>query len=187
MKTTRLGICLLLAAFVSIASVGCMRIAKEGVGAARGAKGLYTPIQRISSSMGDRPLRIYKHFELAQITDDFGGKVPPDFWMPFRQAFREELAEKQLPNYSTGKTLLIRGKILHYEDSSRLGAAISPLEEVIARIELVDKDSGNIIGTANCIGRTTESVNLGVARKAQGLAKAIVSWLAERYPEQIED
>ena len=109
--------------------------------------------------------------------------VPPDLWADLRTAFAEELAEKGLPNDSSGKTLLIRGRIVHYEGDGILGLALSPLEEVVARIELVDKDSGNVLGVANCIGRTTASVNTGVEKKAQGLAKAIVSWLDKRYPE----
>ena len=162
---------------------GCGRIVGESIGAARGAHGLYAPILMVSEDPEARPLGQYKQFELGQITDDFGGKVPPDFMMYFTDAFAHQLAEKKLPD-EPGKTLLIRGKILHYEDASRLGSVISPLEEVVARIELVDKDSGRVIGVANCIGRTMESINAGVAKKAEGLAKAIVGWLDKEYPKE---
>ena len=93
------------------------------------------------------------------------------------------MASKKLPNDPSGKTLVIRGRILHYEDSGILGH-ITPLEQVIARIELVDKATGQVIGVANCIGRSTTSLNAGVAKKGEGLAKAIVSWLDKRYPEE---
>ncbi len=73
--------------------------------------------------------------------------------------------------------------MLHYEDSSVVGKALGPLEFVVARVQFVDKDSGKVLATVNCVGRTTTRVNLGVARKAEGLAKAIVRWIDERYPK----
>ena len=78
----------------------------------------------------------------------------------------------------------MRGRILHYEDADTLGIAIGPLEEVVARLEMVDKDSGQVLAQANCIGRTTTRTTLGVANKGRGLAKAIASWIDNRYPEQ---
>jgi len=168
----------------ALAGLGCTTAVKEGVGIARGAKGLYAPIMAVSPDKSAKPLGQYRYFELATLSDDFGGNVPDDLMMYLRAAFAEQLAEAEIPQQPGGKTLLIRGKILHYEDSSTLGLALGPIEEVVARIELVDKDSGKVIGLANCIGRTTSRVNVGVAKKGQGLAKAIVSWIASRYPEQ---
>ncbi|MHC4294695.1 MAG: hypothetical protein ACYSTL_03825 [Planctomycetota bacterium] len=184
MKRKNLMYCWMLPVVLAVVASGCTRAIKEGVGVARGAKGLYAPIQMVSAEKAVRPLGEYTRFELGEITDDFGGKVPPNLLMYLRSEFANQLAEKKLPNYPAGKTLLIRGKILHYEDASMLGHALSPLEEVVARIELVDKGSERIIGVANCIGRTTESVNAGVAKKGEGLAKAIVSWIDERYPSE---
>ncbi len=185
MKIRRTLACLLLVVAVLALGSGCVsRLAKEGLGVATGAKGIYTPIQAVSANKGVRPLGLYQRFELGEITDDFGGKVPGSLLMHCRGEFENELIAKRLPNVPGGKTLLIRGRIIHYEDAGMLGHALSPLEEVIARIELVDKDSGKVIGVANCIGRTTTSLNAGVAKKGEGLAKAIVSWLDARYPEE---
>ena len=184
MRTTTLVVCLLLAGMVVFSCGGCTTLAKEGIGVARGAKGVYAPIQPVAAATGTRPLGQYKRFELGEFTDDFGGKVPSDLMSHARSAFPEELANKKLPNEPSGKTLLIRGKFLHYEDSGTLGMVTGPLEEVVARVELVDKDSGQVLGTGNCIGRTTNRVNMGVAKKGQGLAKAIVSWIDARYPEE---
>ena len=174
----------MLAAGLLALTTGCATGAKEVVGLVRGAKGVYAPIQTVSTDTESRPLGEYRRFEIGQITDDFGGKVPSDLMMHCRVAFPEALAEKKLPNDPAGKTLLIRGKILHYESAGTVGVAIGPLEEVVARLELVDKDSGQVLGTANCIGRTTDRVNVGVEKKGQGLAKAIVSWLDKRYPKE---
>ena len=176
---------LMLLACVATMGSGCIsRIAKEGIGVARGASGLYAPVQPVDVDQEARPLGEYKRFELGQITDDFGGKVPAELWTSLDEHFPEQLAAKKLPNDPAGKTLLVRGKVLHYEDASRLGLALGPLEEVVARVELVDKDSGRILGVANCIGRTTESVNSGVPKKGEGLAKAIVAWIDSRYPKE---
>ncbi len=187
MRTKKLILCLSLVGAIIALSSGCGRVIKEGVGVARGAKGLYTPIESSALQTDPYPLRVYRRFELGEITDDFGGKVPPSLWTYLSNEFQHELSEEELPNDPGGKTLLVRGRILHYEDTSTLGHALGPLEQVVARIELVDKSTGQVLGTANCVGRTTESVNTGVAKKAQGLAKAIVAWISKRYGPEDRD
>ena len=62
-------------------------------------------------------------------------------------------------------------------------ARTAALEFAVARVEFVDKDSGKVLGRSSCVGRTTERVNLGVGKKAEGLAKAIVKWIDARYPK----
>ena len=168
---------------MAMAVSGCTTFIKEGAGAAMGAKGAYMPIQPIGSTKADRPLAVYQRFELGKITDDIGGKTPPSLLEHLPGAFAEEIGKAKLPNQTDGKTMLIRGVIIHYESASTLGAAIGPLEEVVVRTEFVDKDSGKVLGTGNCIGRTTNRVNLGVKKKAEGLARAFVKWIKARYPE----
>jgi len=184
MKTTSSTAILAMALVTAIAASGCTTAVKEGFGVATGAKGIYAPITSLSASSQARPLGQFRQFELGTMTDNFGGNVPTDLMARLPGAFAEELAKKKLPNEPGGKTLLIRGTILHYEDSGTVGMALGPIEEVLARVELVDKDSGQVLAKANCVGRTTTRVNLGVAKKAEGLAKAIVSWLDKRYPTE---
>lgn len=166
---------------VSSMGIGCGRLIKEGAGVALGPKGLVAPIAPIAAK-DVRPLGEYQCFALGEITDGFAGKVPQGFWQALPTAFEKELASRKLPAQPGGKTLVVCGTVLHYEDASMLANAFGPLEEVVARIKLVDKDTGKVVGEANCIGRTTESVNLGAGKKADGLAKAIVSWIASHYP-----
>jgi hypothetical protein len=59
---------------------------------------------------------------------------------------------------------------------------LGPLEEVVARVTLVDRETGRTIGVANCIGRTSTRMNLGPKLKAEGLAKAVVLWLRSHNP-----
>ena len=162
---------------------GCSTAIKEGVGLATGARGSVTVVESALAGKESRPLGVYRRFELGELTDDMGGRVPPELFSLLPAAFEKALAAKKIPNAPAGKTLLIRGKVLHYEDSSVVGKALGPLEFVVARVQFVDKDSGKVLATANCVGRTTTRVNLGVARKAEGLAKAIVRWIDERYPK----
>ncbi len=58
-----------------------------------------------------------------------------------------------------------------------------PFEEVVARVELVNKDDGKVIGQGVAVSRSEKSVNLGSEKKAQGLAKALVKWASDYYPK----
>jgi len=175
----------LVALAAGLAAPGCVgTIVKETAGVALGAKGTFMPIQPVAADKKARPLGAYKRFEIGPISDDIAGKTPETFLGLLPAAFRKQLEKAELPDEPGGKTLLIRGKIIHYESSGTLGFALGPLEEVIVRTELVDKDTGKVLGLANCIGRTTERVNVGVEEKAEGLAKAFVKWIEARYPEK---
>ena len=111
------------------------------------------------------------------------GQTPRALFDLLGEKFALELAKTKLP-VGGAKTLLGRGKVLHYEDSSTVGKAVGPVEFVVARIEFVDKGTDSVIGVANCVGRTTARVNLGAEEKAEGLARAIVKWIDERYPKE---
>jgi len=165
------------------AAQGCGTAAGELIGAARGGSGTFTELSRVGGE-GERPLGAYKRFELEQIEDDFANKVPPRLWGLLPGEFDKALKSKKLPNEPGGKALLVQGKVLHYEDSSTLGILLGDVEEVVARIELVDKDTGNVLGVANCVGRTKHRTNRGVGTKAEGLAEAIVGWIDSRYPKE---
>ncbi len=174
-------LCLLIVSVVGMCSLGCGRAVGEAAELAMGAKGIYVPLVSPARE-GSWPLAEYSKFEIQPFSDDFGGRTPAKLLRLLPEKFREELAEAKLPTQSGGKTLVIRGSVLHYESADILGMALGPLEEVIARVELVDKDSGRVIAQANCVGRTTKAVGRGVSKKAEGLAKAIVSWIETYYP-----
>ena len=180
---TRATCILIVVTVAGLALTGCARAAGEAFEAFRGAKGIYVPIVPVAETKEARPLGQYTRFELGEIQDAFGGSVPPELFRQLPAKFAEEIEKAKLPNDPSGKTLLVRGKIYHYEDEGLVGMMLGPLEEVVARIELVDKDSGRVIGVANCIGRTTKAAGKGVPKKAEGLARAIVSWIKSGYPE----
>ena len=174
-----LGIVLVCA---GVASVECTTAAQEGIGIVVGAKGIYVEIKPVASGKISDSLAAYDRFELEEFTDAFGGNVPPQLLAQLPVKFEQQLAARKIPNQSGGKTLLIRGRIMHYEDKSTVGVVLGPIEEVLVRVELIDKSTGRVLGEANCLGRTTERVNIGVEKKAEGLAKAIADWIAAHYP-----
>jgi hypothetical protein len=165
-----------------ISVTGCGRVAQEAVGTVRGAKGTYVQIKP-ERSRDPNLLSQYTRFELGRIDDAFGGKVPGEILSRLPIEFDKQLEAAKLLGMSGGKTLLVRGNIYHYEDEGMVGTVLGPLEEVVARIELVDKDTGRVIAVANCIGRTEQAINKGPAKKAEGLAKAIVGWIKHNYPK----
>jgi len=167
---------------------GCLsRAVKEGFGTVRGAKGVYAPVMPLAPSKTDKVLASYAHFELGTFTDDFGGRTPPRLLRVLPTEFEKELAVKKLPNGPGGKTLLVRGSILYYEAEGLMGLAFGDFEEVLARVEFVDKASNKVLGVYDCVGRTTESVNRGVEKKAEGLAKAMVAVISDYYPKREKD
>ena len=113
MKTWTLW--LLLIVCVGVAASGCVgRAIKEGMGVARGARGVYAPIKAVAPVKEATPLGTYDRFELGKLTDNMGGKVPAMLFQRLPVHFRNELASKRIPNRPTGKTLLIRGQVYHY-------------------------------------------------------------------------
>lgn len=180
---------LVIALMASIFLGGCVsRAVKEGVGAFRGASGITVVIDPVSHNNRDVALMEYTQFELDTFTDGFGGKTPARLFARLPIEFSKELSQAKIVNQRSGKKLLIRGEILSYEDSTRaVNQAFGPHEEVVARVQLVDAASGKVIGLANCIGRSTATVNQGVDKKAEGLAGAIVNWIAQHYPKPVED
>ena len=127
--------------------------------------------------------RQYARFVVEPFKDATGIGVPQVIKSTLATHVAVQLAEKKIPTASSGKTLPIRGTYIYYEDANNTTDQLfGPFEEVIARVQLVD--GSTVIGEATCVGRSTESVNKGADKKAQGLAKAIVGWIDKRYPER---
>lgn len=157
---------------------GCIsRAIKEGASVATGAKGVFADVQAPGS------LAAYTRFELGRFQDGMNGRIPKELWTHLPERFEEHMASSGLPN-KAGKVAVVRGIVYHYEGEGLGGLIFGDFEEVITRAELVDKATGKVIGTANCIGRTTTTARKGVRNKADGLAKAIIRWLKEHYPKE---
>ena len=167
---------------------GCIsRAVKEGLGAVSGPKGIAVVLEPVSSQKRDVALEDYSRFTIQPFTDDFGGHAPAAVNKRLPSYFEAALRKDKIYQGAGGKTLLIRGRIISFEDSTRATSQVfGPFEELIARVELVDQGSGKVIGVANCIGRSTETVNQGLDKKIEGLADAIASWIDQHYPKPVE-
>ena len=165
---------------------GCTgRIIKESLGTVTGPKGAEFALRDVSSQSPDVSLEEYTEFRMEPFRDDFGGKVPTRLIERLPAAFARELAERKIRSHEGGKTLIIRGRIIHFElATAKTSHLFGPFEEVVARVELVDGSSGEVLGVANCVGRSGESVNQGVDKKTQGLASGIAGWIADHYPKK---
>jgi hypothetical protein len=163
---------------------GCMgRLIGEGAETALGPKGDYWEQKSVASRKDHKSLLKYQQFELGSVKNEIGRLLPPEFIGMFRKEFSDQLDKSNLPNTGRGKTLLVDVSIVHYEKADMTDNVFGPLEQVVARVKLVDKDSGKVLAVGNAIGRTGKTVGMGVDNKAEGLAKGLVKWISDYYPK----
>ncbi len=157
---------------------GCTRGVKEVFGVVGGGKGLCAPIQAPAC-----PLGMYKNIEVGKITDDFGGTMPPQLLAMLPGQIVQQLKARGLPAGGSGKTLIIQGKIIYYEEAQVVEQIFGPLEEAIGRFQLVDGASNEVIAIACIVGRSNSTTSQGVATKSEGLAEGIADWIAGHCPQ----
>ena len=164
---------------------GCVgRLIDEGIEKGLGPTAKVLPLDPQWPAKDQAYLENYKNFEIGPIKTEFPA-VPQEFMEYLPGRLSEQLASKGLPMDQNAKTLVIQITILAYQPVSSYSKALGPTEEVVARVELVDKANGKLVGKAICIGRTYQSVGLGPKWKAWGLCRAIVNhWIDEYYPKE---
>lgn len=161
---------------------GCVgRLIGESAEGTLGPKGVYWEEQPVATSKSEKSLSDYRRFELEEVINGYGKHVPVEFFRRLPVEFNKQLASSGLPNAASGKTLVFRVTIIHYETADMDDNVFGPLEQVVARVELVDKDSGRVLATGNAVGRTGKTVGLGAESKAEGLAKALIKWVRDYY------
>lgn len=165
---------------------GCVgRLIDEGIEKGLGPTAKVCPLEPRLPAEAPNFLAAYKNFELASPVKSEFPDTPGEFMNYFPTRLQEQLASKGLPTGKSGKTLLIGVTILGYQPVSSYNKVLGPTEEVIARVELTDKDTGKLVAKAICIGRTYQSVGLGPKWKAWGLSRAIVNnWIDNCYPKE---
>jgi hypothetical protein len=167
---------------LSLLAVGCVgRAIGEGAEKTLGPKGDYWQEVPASPSKHIKVFEGYSRFELGEVRNDFGKNVPTEFFPMFQAEFAKQFAAAKLSD-RPGKTLVFRVRVIHYEQADTTDNILGPLEQVVAAVEIVDKDSGKLLASGNAIGRTGKSVGLGTEWKARGLAKALVKWVTDYYP-----
>jgi hypothetical protein len=176
----RMTMTLLLLA-VCVGSTGCVsRAIKEGVGTVTGAKGVYAPLTETAD------LADYGNFEVQRFTDESNGRTPEEFYAVLPIKVEEQLKKDELDTDS-GKTAVISGVVIYYEVAGITGQAFGPFEEAITEVTLTDKGTGQFLGKATCIGRSTQTVNQGAEKKAEGVAKGIAKWIEDVKKGEVKE
>lgn len=151
-----------------------------------GPQAAYFEEKPLAAEKDHKALEAYKRFELGEVKNMTGKFMPPAFMTYLPAQFNAQLAKSDLPKEASGKSLVFRVTIIHYEAAGTVDNVFGPFEEVVARVELVDKDGGQVIGQGVAVSRSEKSVNLGPEKKAQGLAKALIKWASDYYPKPLE-
>jgi hypothetical protein len=171
----------------ALLSGGCMgRLVGEGAEKALGPKGEYWETKRAAASKRTKVLASYRRIELGTVNNEIGANLPADFISKFKAEFAKQLRESKLPKDASGKTLVINVDVIHYENADMGDSVLGPLEQVVARINMLDKESQQVLAAGNAIGRTGKTVGMGVDWKARGLAKALIKWVSD-YSSMDED
>jgi hypothetical protein len=165
---------------------GCVgRLIDEGIEKVLGPTPKLLPLDPKWPEKDPAYLASYRNFELVLPIKSEFPDTPAEFMTYLPTKFAEQMGARDLPTGKQGKTLLVNVTILAYQPVASYNKALGPTEEVVARVELVDKDTTKLVGKAVCIGRTYQSIGLGPKWKAWGLCRAIVDkWLDEYYPKE---
>jgi len=169
---------------LAVLASGCMTVAKEVYHTARGAEGKYLEVEKVGS------LARYDSFKLEPFSNELGSFVRAEI----RRLIPEKIAEQILKDTTlktTGEeTLTIRGNIVYIDMQGVGSGAISPMEELVCHVQLVDP-SGDVLGWAAVAGvnkSRTRGAAAGEAELCDGLGKGIVLWLIKNgVPEKPED
>lgn len=166
---------------------GCVsRAIGEGAEKTLGPKGAYWEVRPVAPTKDHRSLAGYS-FALGQVSNSIGTNLPPDFISTFTNEFNKRLNASKLPHGGSGKIAVFNVNIIHYEKADMTDNVLGPLEQVVARVELVDQSSNQVLADAVAIGRTGKSVGLGTEWKAWGLSRALIKWAKDYYPKTAGD
>lgn len=168
---------------LALATQGCSRLIGEGMEATMGAKGSYFEEKPLAADKEQKVLAEYQRFELGQVKNSTGKFLPPEFMTYLPKQFEKQLADSRLPKGVSGKTIVFNVEVIHYEAAGLTDNVFGPFEEVVARVQLLDKQTGAVKAQGVAIGRTEQSVSLGPEKKAEGLAKGLIKWAKDYYPK----
>ena len=105
------------------------------------------------------------------------GVIPREVVTAVRPVIARELTEPESFRLAAGgrPALLVRGKFVDYDPGGAplraVGFGVDPF--LTAQIEIVDADSGHVLGVAMVTGTVKSAVRVGPNELADGLAKAV--------------
>ena len=130
------------------------------------ARGGYAQIIIIRPVQG---LRNYNHIKIQPLGSAIGENISPELLKYLNGQIVEEVHKIEFEKPG-GKTLLVRGKVIHIFDGV--------LEEyIVANVELLDADTHVILGVANIEGKSEgiRSIKAAASGVALGIAKLLES------------
>jgi hypothetical protein len=174
---------ILVTAVVSISMAsGCMTAVKQTYYGVTGAQGSFYELHVVDP---DR-LAEYRSVNVEPFGNDLGPHVPEEVITEVNLNTPKTIAEGAL-FYPEGKELKIQGRIIHYTGKSGLKGSIGSIiggENVcVCRVQLLDGESGEMIGEGVCWGSVKSAVRRGASEYGAGVGKGVTKWLEERLPE----
>ena len=165
---------------LAVGVLGCTTGIKQAAYTAMGPQGRYAQIESVAN------LDAYGTLVVEAFESDIGPMLPAGALGILQQKVAEKMLSEGLfaavnrrqPASATvepGKTLVMRGRIVHYE-SQGARRAIGGADLLIARVALTDEDSGRSLGVVNVTGEVKSVVRDDTA---EGLAKGLVSVVKE--------
>jgi hypothetical protein len=171
---------------VAISSTGCLTAVGQGLSTASGASPRFYELRYIS---GPQALDAYKSVSVQAFdSSPLLGALPPDMVADVQNTTIDRLKDSRMfesvsPTASVKPVLIIRGKFADYEPGGSalraVGFAGNPY--VTAQIELVDGDTGRVLGVAMVTGTVKSIIKTGGETMANGVAKAIRGLVAQHH------
>jgi hypothetical protein len=159
---------------VGLACGGCGRAIGEGLGEVRGAASTALVIGSTQEPPG-----VYTQLTVRPMTSEAGDLVPVEFdAMVAAEIQKQAAAGKVLPKIAGAarRQVIVEGRYVHYQAND---SKLSPHAEAVARVRLIDGPTGEVLVTANCVGRGNVLTNVGTKDIANALADAIVKLIRQ--------
>ncbi len=173
-------ICIIFMPFLT----GCFTAAKLGLSEVTGGKKLLVVIKQPLKSK----IYQYKYIKIERFKNKMGNILPPETIPVLYAACVDEILKEPMQfkiarnGAPANKTLIIRGSIIHYNPAGGLSAVMGKFAQIICRVELIDKSTGQVLGVAHCIGFSKAIMRAGIEELSEGVAKAIRDWLMHLKP-----
>ncbi len=168
---------------------GCFTAAKLGLSEVTGGKDMLVVIKNPSMSK----IYNYKYIKIERFKNNMGHILPAETIPILYAACIDKILEEPMQfqvakdNSPANQTIIIRGTIIHYNPAGGLSAVMGKFAQIICRVELVDKTTGQVLGIAHCIGFSKAIMRAGVEELSEGVAKAIRKWLLQLKPPPDDD
>jgi len=164
----------LVMALIIVGCVGCSRIFKEAYYGATGATGRVSELQQVRVDLAK-----YNGFEVKPFSDRMEGTGNTAFLAVVEAKVSEEIVKKTYLGTGGRNVLQISGELISYDTGSTTEKVTGPMEQAVCRIKLVDKSSGEVLGTGDCLSRAKSSARKGPEELGEGTGKGIAEWIVK--------